>query len=140
VIDVKYRSVRGGWCSLPPARSYGVSVWKYVRRGWDTFAKHVRLEVGDGYHVRFWHDLWCGNRPLKLCYPIVYTLARFPDACVVDNLSVVDRVAHWNVVFMRYAQDWEVKMVLSFHEQLYSTRIQHEGVDRLVESFQEKEL
>jgi hypothetical protein len=51
---------------------------------------------------------------------------------VVDNLSVVDGVAHWNVVFTRYAQDWEVDMVLSFYERLYSNRIQHGAVDRLV--------
>jgi hypothetical protein len=51
---------------------------------------------------------------------------------VVDNLSMVDGVARWNVVFTRYAQDWEVKMVLSFYEQLYSTRIRHGEVDRLV--------
>jgi hypothetical protein len=51
VINVKYGSVRGGWCSLPAAGSYGVSVWKYIRRGWDTFAKYVRLEVGDGRWV-----------------------------------------------------------------------------------------
>jgi hypothetical protein len=94
VIDVKYGSVKGGWCSLPAAGSYGVSVWKYIRRGWDTFAKYVRLEVGDGYNVRFLHDLWCGDRPLKLCYSVLYTLARFPDAWVVDNLSVVDGVAY----------------------------------------------
>jgi hypothetical protein len=31
--------------------SYGVSVWKYIRRGWDTFSKFVRVEEGDGYHV-----------------------------------------------------------------------------------------
>jgi len=30
VIDVKYGSVRGRWCSLPAAGSYGVSVWKYI--------------------------------------------------------------------------------------------------------------
>jgi hypothetical protein len=92
----------------------------------------VRLEVGDGYHVRFWHDSWCGDRPLKLCYPILYTLTRFPDAWVVDNLFVVDGVAHWNVVITRYAQDWEVELVLSFYEQLYYTRIRNGEVDRLV--------
>jgi hypothetical protein len=59
----------------------------------------------------------------------LYTLARFSDAWVVDNLSVVDGVAYWNVVFTRYAQDWEVEMVLSFYEQLYSTRIRHEVLE-----------
>jgi hypothetical protein len=51
---------------------------------------------------------------------------------VVDNLSMVDGVAHWNVVFTRYAQDWEVELVLSFYDQLYSTRFQNGKVDRLV--------
>jgi len=33
VIDVKYGSVRGGWCSLPVTGPYGVGVWKFIRRG-----------------------------------------------------------------------------------------------------------
>jgi len=76
----------------------------------------MRLEVRDGHHVRFWHDSWCGDWPLKLCYPVLYTLARFLDAWVVDNLSRLDGVAHWNVVFTGYAQDWVVEMVFSFYE------------------------
>jgi len=99
----------------------------------------VRLEVVNGYHVRFWHDLWCGDRPLKLYYPVLFSLAHFQDAWVVDNLSVVDGVAHWSVVFTRYAQDWEVEMVLSFYEHLYSNRIQHGEVDRLVWNLSKRE-
>jgi hypothetical protein len=77
VINVKYGSVREGRCSLLVTGSYGESVSKYIPRGWDTFAKYVRLEVGDGYHVQFWQDSWNGDRPLKLCYPVLYTLAHF---------------------------------------------------------------
>jgi hypothetical protein len=106
--------------------------WKYIRRGRDNFYTFVRLEVGDGYNVQFWHYLWCGDRPLKLFYPILFSIARFKDAWVVDNLSMLDGVAHWNVVFTRLAQDWEVKMVLSLHVRLYSHRIRHGAVDRLV--------
>jgi hypothetical protein len=50
--------------------SYGVSVWKFIRRRWDNVAKYLRFEVGEGSHIRFWHDFWCGNKPLKLCYPL----------------------------------------------------------------------
>jgi hypothetical protein len=50
-----------------------VSVWKHIRRECDTFYKFVRFEVGDGYNVQFWH-LWCGDSPLKLCYPILFML------------------------------------------------------------------
>jgi hypothetical protein len=132
VIEVKYGSVRGGWSSLPVTGSYGVSVWKFIRRGWDTVAKYLRFEVGEGSHIRFWHDLWCGNKPLKLCYSALYSIARFPDAWVVDNWSVVGGVAHWNILFMRYAQNWEVEMVICFYEQSYSIRIRHGEVDRVV--------
>jgi hypothetical protein len=138
VIEVKYGSVRGGWSSLPVTGSYGVSVWKFIRRGWDTVAKYLHFEVGEGSHICFWHDLWCGNRPLKLCYPDLYFIACFSDAWVVDNLSVVGGVAHWNVLFTRYAQDWEVEMVIAFYEQLYSIRIRHGEVDRVVWNLSKK--
>jgi hypothetical protein len=132
VIEVKYGSMRGGWCSLPVTVPYGVSVWKFIRRGWDNVAKFLRFEVGDGSHIRFWHDLWCEDRLLKLCFPTLYTIPHSPDARVVDNLSMVGGVAHWNVLFTRNAQDWELEMVMSFFEQLYSTRVRHGEVDRAV--------
>jgi hypothetical protein len=98
----------------------------------------VRLEVGDGYNVRFWHDLWCGDRPLNICYPVLFNIARFKDSWVVDNLYVLDGVAHWNVVFARLAQDWKVEMVLSLCERLYSHRIRHGAIDRLVWSLSKR--
>jgi hypothetical protein len=50
----------------------------------------------------------------------------------VNNLSMVGGVVHWNVLFTRYAQDWEVEMVMSFYEMLYSSRVRHGEVDRVV--------
>jgi hypothetical protein len=38
----------------------------------------------------------------------------------------------------RYAQDWEVEMVISFYEQLYSSRIRLGEVDRLVWNISKK--
>jgi len=59
---------------------------------------------------------------------------------VVDNLSVVGGVAQWNVLFTRYAQDWEVEveMVMSFNELLYSIRIRHGEVDRVLWNLSKK--
>jgi hypothetical protein len=65
-------------------------------------------------------------------YPALYCIARSPNAWVVDNLPVVGGVVHWNVLFMSYAQDWEVEMMMSFYEQLYSTRVRQGEVDRVV--------
>jgi hypothetical protein len=80
VIEVKYGSVRGDWSSLPVTESYGVSVWKFIPRGWDNVAKYLRFEVGEESHIHFWHDLWCGNKHLKLYYPALYSIAHFSDA------------------------------------------------------------
>jgi len=44
VVDVKYGSMRGGWCSKEVGGSFGFGVWKSIRRGWDAFAAHVRYE------------------------------------------------------------------------------------------------
>jgi hypothetical protein len=58
VVDNKYDSLRGGWLSKEVAGSYGVGVWKCIRRVWEGFSEFVRYEVGDGSVVQFWHDLW----------------------------------------------------------------------------------
>jgi hypothetical protein len=46
----------------------------------------------------------------------LYTITCSPDTWVVDNFSLVGGIAYWNVLFTRYAQDWEVEMVISFYE------------------------
>jgi hypothetical protein len=60
VIDTKYDSLRGGWCFKEVTGPFGVGVWKYMRRGWETFSKFVRYKVGDVSKVSFCHDEWCG--------------------------------------------------------------------------------
>jgi hypothetical protein len=73
VVDIKYDSMRGGWCSKEVGRPYGVGVWKCIRRKQDGFAKHVSYEVGDGSKVLFWHYVWCGEQPLKVLFPELFT-------------------------------------------------------------------
>jgi hypothetical protein len=51
MIDTKYDSLSGDWCCMVVAGPFGLGVWKYRRRGSETF-----LEVGDGSKVNFWHD------------------------------------------------------------------------------------
>jgi hypothetical protein len=51
---------------------------------------------------------------------------------VVDNFFFQDGVSQWNVVFTCLVQEWEVEMVLSLYERLYSHPIRHGAEDRLV--------
>jgi hypothetical protein len=47
-VEMKYDIMRGDWCSKEVGGSYGVGVWKCIRRAWDIFKQHVRFEVGNG--------------------------------------------------------------------------------------------
>jgi len=101
VIDLKFESLKGGWCSKEVLGTFGVGVWKHFRWGWDKFTNFVRFEVGDGSHVIFWHDRWCGERSLKQCFPDLFSIVRNKDAMVAENLVVQNGVIQWNVIFTR---------------------------------------
>ena len=44
----KYGEGRGGWTSNTLRGSYGCSLWKHIRMGWEDFSMHIHLEVGSG--------------------------------------------------------------------------------------------
>jgi hypothetical protein len=55
MVDFKYGSLWGGWCSLEPTCAFRVRVWKNFRKCWDSFSRFNRLVVGDGSKISFWH-------------------------------------------------------------------------------------
>jgi hypothetical protein len=67
-------------------------VWKHIRRGSDKFSNFVHFDVGIGSKVSFWLDIWCGDSPLKLCYPALFSIAWHKDMWVVDNMHLQDGV------------------------------------------------
>jgi hypothetical protein len=44
VIKEKYEEQDGGWCSKEVCGTFGVGLWKHIRRGY-MFARNVRFEV-----------------------------------------------------------------------------------------------
>lgn len=61
IIGAKYDVMEGGWCTANGHGSYGVSVWRYIRRGWSDFWDKLNFTVGNGNDIRFWNDCWCGD-------------------------------------------------------------------------------
>lgn len=53
IIGVKNGVMEGGWCSDESRGSYGVSVWRYIRKGWSNFQDRLAFGVGNGTNVRF---------------------------------------------------------------------------------------
>ena len=44
----------------------GILVWKSILSGLEHFKSLVHLGVKNGSRVHFWHDVWCGDQPLKI--------------------------------------------------------------------------
>jgi hypothetical protein len=77
-----------GWCSMEPVGVYGVGLWKNIIKGWGKFSSHTRFEVGDGFKVRFLHDLWCGDMASKEAFLGLFGIACAKDAFDVDHVDV----------------------------------------------------
>ena len=84
VINYKFGEDMGGWCSCKVHGSYRIGVWKEIRNDWDSFPPTTMFSVGNGRRVRFWKDCWCGEEPLSLSFPSLFSLAVNKEALVLD--------------------------------------------------------
>ena len=84
VVAVKYGTSNLGWLPSSPRANYGCSLWRYISKGWESFRPHFSFEVGDGSTISFWHNCWCGDRPLKLLFLDLFNLAADTNATVAD--------------------------------------------------------
>lgn len=75
VITVKYGIECGGWISLMSGGFHGTGLWKFIRKGCDSFSRFVVFELGSGVMICFWHDVWYGESLLKLVYPELFRLS-----------------------------------------------------------------
>ena len=128
IIKAKYEDQDGGWCSKEVSGPYGVGLWKHIRRGWDTFSKGVRFEVGIGSKVRFWHDAWSSDQPLKHVFPSLFSIARYKEEWVKDNFiwrNGIGVVCDFCAFRPRLGGGCDI----IFFEKLYSCKISHGNED-----------
>jgi hypothetical protein len=64
--------------------------------------------------------VWCGERPLKFVFLELFNIACNKDAWVEEYMEAPNDLLHWNVMFIRPVHDWEIDVVSSFFEVLYS--------------------
>ena len=71
--------------------------------GWDMFRKNVHFKVGVGDKVKFWTNRWCGDFPLQLAFPVLYTFAAKKEASVESSLLCQGEGNRrtWDVRFIR---------------------------------------
>jgi hypothetical protein len=86
VLVAKYGSVWGGWRSGVISGSHGVGLWKFICMGWLNFRKFFKYDPGDGSKIRFWDDVWCGDRALKEVFPDLFSIASFKKASIAAQV------------------------------------------------------
>ena len=138
VVEIKYGSMWGGWCTEEGHGSYGVSVWKSIRKDWGCFVPFISYRVGAGDKVQFWHAIWCSDLPLKVLFPELFSIAREKDASVAALMSFRNGTLHWDVNFSRNLQDWELECLVAFMELIYSQTLDGTGQDQLCWNKMEK--
>uniref|UniRef100_A0A2N9GI04 Bulb-type lectin domain-containing protein n=1 Tax=Fagus sylvatica TaxID=28930 RepID=A0A2N9GI04_FAGSY len=81
IVEAKYGGMWGGWCS----------------------------DIGRGSYrkVRFWHDVWHGDRSLRVVYLELFSIIEDRDTTVADLMSNRNGVLHWELTFSRNVHDWE---------------------------------
>ena len=116
VIASKYGEDSEGWCTRVGRGTCGCELWRSIRRVGDSFFPHVVFEVGEGNHIRFWHDSWSGRLPLNDLYPDLFECSVDKEALIYDMLvsSSHGRVRSWNLQFRRAFHDWELEVEYSF--------------------------
>ena len=131
VIVSKYGGQGTFWCSNRVSTPHGVSLQKHIRSGQDVFSQHISYTVGDGSRLRFWHDVWCGDLPLRSQFPSLFQFARLPEARVADLCHFQVSNCVWDIAFIRSVQNWELELVDSFMTLLYSSTIRKGVADSL---------
>ena len=113
MIGIKYGCDGGGWCSLPVTGPHGVSLWKSISRGLP-FDCHIQFEVGVGFTVRFWQDIWCGVSPLRLSYLELFAISRNKEAYVADLMKFPNCVLFWKLKFCKSHSRLGVGVLIQF--------------------------
>ena len=99
-----------------PRGTHGCSLWKGILSGWDIFHHHLKLVAGLGTRTLFWHDRWCGDIPLKVMFPMLFSCSSSQSALVASCLyaSIDGAGRSWNITFIQDFNDWEIEEVLAF--------------------------
>lgn len=67
----------------------------------------MQLRVGNGVSIRFWHDKWCDERPLKVSFPRLFNLSLQKNSFVYQMGIWVDGSWSWNLRWRKSLYDWE---------------------------------
>ncbi|KAE8695580.1 hypothetical protein F3Y22_tig00110704pilonHSYRG00011 [Hibiscus syriacus] len=78
------------------------------------FVNRIKLVLGDGKSIDFWHDFWTEVASLKESFPIMYLLALNKSGYVKDFSEKIKDTWHWSIELRRTLFVWEEEIWDSF--------------------------
>ena len=103
-----------------------------IMKGADNFFGHVVYAVGEGNHIRFWHDPWSGPTPLKELYPELFACVVVQEALISDMVIFAPNGGGRDFLFRRNFNGWELRRFYSFYEHVSARIPTGEGEDTLI--------
>ena len=94
--------------------------WKAIAQGFHLFIHHTCLVVGNRETIRFWEDLWMGDRPLCAQYTDLYRIILSRNLTISMVLGSSSSIL--NLIFRHNLTDSEIE---HFHGLLLSLRSVH---------------
>ncbi|RVW16104.1 hypothetical protein CK203_079054 [Vitis vinifera] len=107
VIVENYGEKEGGWCFGASREGYGVGLWKAIRNRWMEFSKRMAFKA----------------------FPSLYSLASSRDTWVAQLWDQSEDLGHWNPVFTRLNNDWEMEEVEAFFKRLHGQALRSDDED-----------
>ena len=104
VLKAKYFPSSSPMLALPHG---GSQFWKSLVKVRPVFQSFVKFGVGDGSSIRFWLDWWCGDSPLSVTFPTLFSY------CPDSDISTMELAANgWDLDFRRSLspeefEDWQ---------------------------------
>ena len=98
VIVGKFGEKEGGWTTREVRESYGMGLWKDIRKGWEEFSLRTRIHIGNGRSTRFWWDIWVGDSKLKDMFPQLFRMATNNSAVVGIGMCTLEdpfKIENW---------------------------------------------
>ena len=74
--------MQGRWCSGECGNSFGIGLWKEIRKDWEVLLLNAKFVIGDGSRVGFWKDVWVGEEALCRAFPTLFSLVVRKEALI----------------------------------------------------------
>ena len=80
------------------------------------FFKHLSVKLGGGRRVAFWQDTWADEKPLKIVFPILYSLSTQKNELIVNMGWFEGPLWRWTLA-------WQRELTIGEQEQLSNLQV-----------------